>query len=165
MTSVFYDQCVLLAKLYQLLSCFILYSKAKFACCPRCFLTFCFCIPDPYNEKDIFLGVGSKINHYHSLIRVFSSHPRNLVPICCHSAFPPYPKGLIQFLSLYIFAFFLDISCKQTHTTFYLYAPFICLPSTGIMFVRLICDVAWIGILFLFILVTTIPLYDTAHFV
>ena len=27
-----YDQCILLAKLYQPLPCFILYSKAKFAC-------------------------------------------------------------------------------------------------------------------------------------
>ena len=26
----------------------------------RCFLTSYFCIPVPYNEKDIFLGVGSK---------------------------------------------------------------------------------------------------------
>ena len=27
-----YDQCILLARLYKLLSCFILHSKAKFAC-------------------------------------------------------------------------------------------------------------------------------------
>ena len=32
------------------------YSKAKFACYSRCFLTSYFCIPAPYNEKDIFLG-------------------------------------------------------------------------------------------------------------
>ena len=32
----------------------ILYSKAKFACYSRCFLTSYFCIPVPYNEKDIF---------------------------------------------------------------------------------------------------------------
>ena len=32
---VFYDQCVLLAKLCYLLPCFILYSKAKFACYSR----------------------------------------------------------------------------------------------------------------------------------
>ena len=37
--GVCYDQCVLLAKLYKPLPCFILYSKAKFACCSRCFLT------------------------------------------------------------------------------------------------------------------------------
>ena len=36
--------------------CFILYSKAKFACYSRCFFTSYFCIPVPYNEKDIFLG-------------------------------------------------------------------------------------------------------------
>ena len=40
----------------QLLPCFILYSKAKFACYSRCFLTSYFCIPVPYNEKDIFFG-------------------------------------------------------------------------------------------------------------
>ena len=31
--------------------------KAKSACYSRCFLTSYFCIPVPYNEKDIFLGV------------------------------------------------------------------------------------------------------------
>ena len=39
------------------LPCFILYSKAKFACYSRCFLTSYFCIPVPCNEKDIFWGV------------------------------------------------------------------------------------------------------------
>ena len=43
--DVCYDQCVLLAKLYEHLPCFILYSKAKFACYSRCFLTSYFCIP------------------------------------------------------------------------------------------------------------------------
>ena len=46
-----------LAKTLLPLLCFILYSKAKFACYCRCFLTSCFCIPVPYNEKDIFWGV------------------------------------------------------------------------------------------------------------
>ena len=55
--GVCYDQCVLLAKLYWSLPCFILYSKAKLACYPRCFLTSYFCIPVPYNEKGIFFGV------------------------------------------------------------------------------------------------------------
>ena len=41
---------------YQSLPCFIPYSKAKFACYFRCFLTSYFCIPVPYNEKDIFFG-------------------------------------------------------------------------------------------------------------
>ena len=40
------------------LPCFILYFKAKFACYPRCFLTFYFCIPVPYNEKDILFWVS-----------------------------------------------------------------------------------------------------------
>ena len=51
------DQCVLLAKLCWPLPSFVLYSKAKFACYSRCFLTSYFCIPVPYNEKDIFCGV------------------------------------------------------------------------------------------------------------
>ena len=33
------------------------FAKARFACYSRCFLTSYFCIPVPYNEKDIFLGV------------------------------------------------------------------------------------------------------------
>ena len=55
--GVCYDQCILLAKLYWPLPCFIPYSKAKFACYPRCFLTSYFCIPVPHNEKDIFFWV------------------------------------------------------------------------------------------------------------
>ena len=43
-----------LAKLYQPLPYFILYSKTKFACYSRYFLILYFCIPVPYNEKDIF---------------------------------------------------------------------------------------------------------------
>ena len=39
------------------LNCFIPYSKAKFAYYSRCFLTSYFCIPVPYNEKDIFFWV------------------------------------------------------------------------------------------------------------
>ena len=39
------------------LPCFIPYSKAKFACYSRCFWTSYFCIPVPYNEKDIFFWV------------------------------------------------------------------------------------------------------------
>ena len=49
--GVCYDWCILLAKLYQPLSCFILYSKAKFACYSRCFLTSYFCIPVPYTVE------------------------------------------------------------------------------------------------------------------
>ena len=51
--SVCYDQCVLLGRTLLALPCFILYSKAKFACYSRCFLTSYFCIPVPCNEKDI----------------------------------------------------------------------------------------------------------------
>ena len=47
---------VLLAKLYQPLPSFILYSKAKFACYSRQLLTAYFCIPVAYNEEDIFFG-------------------------------------------------------------------------------------------------------------
>ena len=52
--GVCYDQCIFLAKLYYLLPCFIPYSKANFACYSRCFLTSYFCIPVPYNKKDVF---------------------------------------------------------------------------------------------------------------
>ena len=54
--GVCYDQCFLLAKLYQPLPCFIPYPKAKFACYSRCLLTSYFSIPVPYNEKDIIFG-------------------------------------------------------------------------------------------------------------
>ena len=39
---------------------FILSSNAKFVCYSRCFLTSDFCIPVPYNEKEIFLGCSLK---------------------------------------------------------------------------------------------------------
>ena len=53
--AVCYDQCVPLAKLCWPLPCFILHSKAKFACYSRYLLTSYFCIPVPYDEKNIFL--------------------------------------------------------------------------------------------------------------
>ena len=53
--GIFYDQCVLLAKLCYPLPCFILYFKAELACYSRYHLTLYFCIPVPYDEKDIFL--------------------------------------------------------------------------------------------------------------
>ena len=56
--SVCYDQCILLTKLYYLLPCFILYSKAKYFCYSRGFLTSYFCIPVLHNEKHIFFGFG-----------------------------------------------------------------------------------------------------------
>ena len=46
-----------LGKTLLALPCFILYSKIKFACYSRYFLTSYFCIPGSYNEKDIFWGV------------------------------------------------------------------------------------------------------------
>ena len=52
-----YDQCVLLTKLCQPSTCFVLYFKAKLACYSRYLLTSYFCIPVPYNENDIFFGV------------------------------------------------------------------------------------------------------------
>ena len=52
--GVCYDKCVLLAKLCYPLTCFILYSKTKFTCYSRYLLTSHFCVPVPYNEKDIF---------------------------------------------------------------------------------------------------------------
>ena len=38
----------------QSLPCFILYSKAKLACCSRYLLISYFCIPVPYDENNIF---------------------------------------------------------------------------------------------------------------
>ena len=58
--GVFYDQCVLLAIFCEPLPCFILYSKAKFACLSKCFLTSYCCIPVPYSEKDFFFGLVLK---------------------------------------------------------------------------------------------------------
>ena len=63
------DQYVLLTKLYYPLPCFIPYSKAKFACYSKCFLTSDFCIPVPYNEKDIFFltNLGTSASSSQSL--------------------------------------------------------------------------------------------------
>ena len=55
--GVCYDQCILLAKLCYPMSCFILYCKVKLAYYYRYLLTSYFCIPIPYDEKDIFLCV------------------------------------------------------------------------------------------------------------
>ena len=51
---------ILLAKLCYSLPFFILYSKAKLACYTRYLLIFYFCIPVPYDEKDIFFGCQFK---------------------------------------------------------------------------------------------------------
>ena len=61
--GVCYDQCILLEETYSPLPCFILYSMAKSSCYSRSFLTSYLCIPFPYNEKDIFLGVVSSTWH------------------------------------------------------------------------------------------------------
>ena len=62
------DQSVLLAKPYQPLPCFILYSNA-FA---RYFLTSYFCILAPYNENNIFFGCQVIAN------TLFQQHKRGL---------------------------------------------------------------------------------------
>ena len=54
------DQCILLVKVCYPLPCFILYSKAKFACHSRqiwYLLASYFCFPVPCNEKNIIFGV------------------------------------------------------------------------------------------------------------
>ena len=72
--GVCYDQCALLAKLCWPVPCFILFSKAKFACYSSYFMTFYFCIPVPYDGKDICIRallfysysktmITKKINH------------------------------------------------------------------------------------------------------
>ena len=52
-----YDEYVLLAKLGSPLSCFILYSKAKFTCYSRYLVNSFLYIPVPYIEKNIFFSV------------------------------------------------------------------------------------------------------------
>ena len=68
--GVCYDPCILSAKLYKPLPWFILSSKAKFACYSRCFLTSYFCIPVPYNEKGVSLGVSCRTNFNFSLFSI-----------------------------------------------------------------------------------------------
>ena len=53
-------KCILFAKLFKALPCFILYSHAKFAHYSRYFLISYFFILVSYNEKDIFWGVSSR---------------------------------------------------------------------------------------------------------
>ena len=56
--GVCYDQCVLLAELFQPLPCFILYSKAKYASYPRCFLTSTFAFQSPIRKR-VWVNSGS----------------------------------------------------------------------------------------------------------
>ena len=81
--GVCYDQCIFLAKLYQSLPCFILYSKAKFACYSRCFLTSYFCIPVPYNEKDIFFGCSKRSCRLLKILLVAQSRLALCNPMVC----------------------------------------------------------------------------------
>ena len=49
---------------------FIFYFKAKLASYDRYLLTFCFCIPVPYDEKDIFflvLGLEGLVAHQRTI--------------------------------------------------------------------------------------------------
>ena len=55
--GVCYHQYIVLAKLCQLLPCFILYSRTKLACYSRYLLTSYFFIPVSYDEMDIFFLV------------------------------------------------------------------------------------------------------------
>ena len=87
--GVCYDQCILLAKLYQPLPWFILYSKAKFACSSRRSLTSYFCIPVFNNEKDIFVWVlvlegliGLHRSVHHQLLQHYWSGYRLVTPWC-----------------------------------------------------------------------------------
>ena len=50
--------------------CFILYSKATLACYFRYLLTSYFCIPVPYNERDIFWGVLESFVSLHRTIQL-----------------------------------------------------------------------------------------------
>ena len=68
--GVCYDQCILLAKLYVPLPCFVLYSKVKFACYSRCFLTSYFCILVPYIENIFCLLVLTGLLGLHRTIQL-----------------------------------------------------------------------------------------------
>ena len=57
---------------YQSLPCFIPYSKAKFACYSRCFLTSTFAFQSPIMKRT-FLGVSSKRSYRSSQNRSASS--------------------------------------------------------------------------------------------
>ena len=56
-----YDLCVLLAKLYQPLPCFILYSKAKFACYSSISLLPTFAFQSLIMKMTSFLGVIQRV--------------------------------------------------------------------------------------------------------
>ena len=65
-----FPKCVLLAKLYQPLPCFILYSKAKFACYSRCFLTSYFAFQSPIMKRTSFLGVLKGLVDLHRTVQL-----------------------------------------------------------------------------------------------
>ena len=116
-----YDQCIFLAKLYSSLPCFILYFKAKFACYSRCCLTSYFCIPIPYNEKDISLGVlvlKGLVLHMHIFFILWSYlFSFNIFSFCCQSSFNHVFvlvwKSTLE--SVYILTLFI---LKSSHTDF-----------------------------------------------
>ena len=65
---------------YQPLPCFIPYSKAKFACYSRCFLTPTFAFQSPIMKRTYFLGVSSKRSCRSSQNRSTSASSALLVP-------------------------------------------------------------------------------------
>ena len=58
--SVYYDQCILLAKFCKPLPCFILHFKAKLSCYSRYLLTSYICISIPMVKKTSFSVVSSR---------------------------------------------------------------------------------------------------------
>ena len=103
--SVCYDQCILLAKLYWPLPCFILYSKAKFACYSKCFLTSYFCIPVPNNEKGHLFWVlvlkGLVGLHRTVLLQLLQHHYYLVHSKCLLLASDHYNKATILTLKIY----------------------------------------------------------------
>ena len=76
------------------LSCFILYSKARFACYSRYLLASYFFIPVPYNEKDIFFGHLIHLSKaLHSLALTFLSS------MDVHCVLSGYKSSSCNFLS------------------------------------------------------------------
>ena len=66
--GVCYDQFILLAKLLAFdLVCFVL--QGQICLLLQCLLTSFFCVPDPYNEKDIFFGEMILITASYTMLR------------------------------------------------------------------------------------------------
>ena len=105
------------AKLCQPLTCFVLYSTAKFACCFRYLLTSYLCIPVPYIEKDIFWGCQFQkvMQVFIESFSFFSITGRGIDLDCCDTewfALETSPDHLVIFETVSKFAFQTLVNCE-----------------------------------------------------